>query len=236
VSISDLGGHREHFAPITRDDDEGFHAPWERRAFGMTMIAGAAVVGGNVDAMRASMERLPAKRYFENYWGRWLGGLELELERQGIVERGELDALLEGRTPERCGSARPSLRNLLFSRAAAFVSRPMPRWVIALQVRAMSGARRARSAPKFRVGDAVRGVATRPEGHTRVPGYACGKRGVVVAHRGAMVFPDSHARFEGEAPQHLYTVRFEGRELWGDEAESASRVCVDLFEGYLEAP
>jgi nitrile hydratase len=43
------------------------------------------------------------------------------------------------------------------------------------------------------------------------------------------------ARFEGEAPQHLYTVRFEGRELWGDQAEPASQVCVDLFESYLEA-
>jgi nitrile hydratase len=235
VSISDLGGHREHFARIARDDDNGFHAPWEKRAFGVTMIAGAAIVGGNVDAMRASMERLPAKRYFENYWSRWLGGLELELERQGIVEKGELDSLLEGRTPERRGRALPPLHRRVFSRLAAFVSRPMPRWMIALQVRAMSGARRARSAPKFREGDAVRGVAVRPAGHTRIPGYACGKRGIIVAHRGAMVFPDTHARFEGDAPQHLYTVRFEGRELWGDEAEPASQVCVDLFESYLEA-
>jgi nitrile hydratase len=235
VSISDLGGRREHFAPIARDDDAGFHAPWEKRAFGMTMLAGAALVGGNVDAIRASMERVSVKRYFENYWGRWLGGLELELERQGVVATGEVDALVDGRAPAQRGRARPAFYMRLFSRAAALVARPVPRWVLALEVRAMTGARRARATPRFRTGDAVRGVTTRPAGHTRIPGYTCGKRGTIIAHHGAMVFPDVRARFEGEAPQHLYTVRFEGRELWGDQAEPASQVCVDLFESYLEA-
>jgi nitrile hydratase beta subunit len=235
MSVSDLGGRRERFASIAVDDSEGFHASWEKRAFGTAMLGGAALLGGNVDAMRASMERLPPGQYFKNYWGRWLGGLELELERQGVLALGEVDAFVEGRTPRQKGSGRPTLPNRIFARLAAFSSRPLPRWMIAIAVRVMSGSRRARSAPRFQKGDDVRTIATRPSGHTRLPGYACGKRGTVIAHHGAMALPDSRARFEGDAPEHLYTVRFEGRELWGDEAEPASSVCLDLFESYLEA-
>jgi nitrile hydratase len=234
MSISDLGGRPEHFAPIQRDDDASFHAPWEKRAFGMTALAAAALVGRNVDAMRASMERLPPKRYFENYWGRWLGGLELELERQGVLAAGELAAVIDGRVPSERGSVRPSPTRLLLSHLAVTFSRPLPRWMLAVVVRVMGGARRSRAAPKFRRGDAVRAIAKRPAGHTRLPGYACGKCGVVVAHHGAMAFPDTRARFEGDAPEHLYTVRFDGRDLWGSDAEPACGVWVDLFESYLE--
>jgi hypothetical protein len=33
---------------------------------------------------------------------------------------------------------------------------------------------------------------------------------------GVFVFPDTNAHFLGEKPQHLYSVRFAMRELWGD--------------------
>ena len=33
----------------------------------------------------------------------------------------------------------------------------------------------------------------------------------------------------------LYTVCFEGRELWGDDADPTSKVSVEAFEPYLEA-
>ena len=37
-------------------------------------------------------------------------------------------------------------------------------------------------------------------------------------------------------PRHLYSVRFESRDLWGAAAGAgASAVYVDLFEPYLEA-
>ena len=41
-------------------------------------------------------------------------------------------------------------------------------------------------------------------------------------------------RGTGEQPQWLYTVRFEGRELWGDDAEPDTAVSVNAFEPYLE--
>ena len=72
-----------------------------------------------------------------------------------------------------------------------------------------------------------------PAPHTRLPAYARGKRGTVVALRPAQVFPDTAAEFTGENPQHVYEVRFDSRELWGDDAEPAG-VTVDLYESYLE--
>ena len=48
------------------------------------------------------------------------------------------------------------------------------------------------------------------------------------------MLPDTNAHGRGECPQHLYTVVFAGRELWGDDAEPGTSVRLDLFESYLE--
>jgi nitrile hydratase len=96
-------------------------------------------------------------------------------------------------------------------------------------------AREVSRAPRFAVGDVVRTGRRAGGRHTRLPGYAARKRGVVVRVHGAFVFPDTNAHGEGEQPQHLYTVRFAARELWGEQAEPAATVCIDLFEPYLEA-
>jgi nitrile hydratase len=68
-----------------------------------------------------------------------------------------------------------------------------------------------------------------------LPRYARGKRGVIDTHRGCHVFPDTHAHGLGEQPQHVYSVRFEARELWGDVAEPNQRLYLDLWESYLQA-
>ena len=44
----------------------------------------------------------------------------------------------------------------------------------------------------------------------------------------------SSASAQGEHPQTVYAVSFDGRELWGESAEEGLRVTVDLFESYLE--
>jgi nitrile hydratase len=48
------------------------------------------------------------------------------------------------------------------------------------------------------------------------------------------VFPDTNAQAQGEHPQHVYAVRFEARELWGEGAEPGTCVHLDCFEPYLE--
>ena len=71
-------------------------------------------------------------------------------------------------------------------------------------------------------------------GHTRLPRYARDKEGVVELVHGVHVFPDSNAHGRGENPQWLYTVRFSGRELWGEEADATIVVSIDAWESYLE--
>ncbi len=90
-------------------------------------------------------------------------------------------------------------------------------------------------APRFGVGDAVRTWNSHPRGHTRLPGYARDRRGVIAEVHPACVYPDTNADGRGESPEYVYTVAFESRELWGEDAEDGATVCIDLFEPYLEA-
>ena len=87
---------------------------------------------------------------------------------------------------------------------------------------------------RFEPGDVVRAKNINPRGHTRLPRYARGRIGVVARDHGVFVFPDSSAAGQGEQPQHLYSVRFAARELWGEDARSGESVLIDLFEDYLE--
>jgi hypothetical protein len=48
------------------------------------------------------------------------------------------------------------------------------------------------------------------------------------------VFPDSNAQFLGEKPQHVYSVRFAARELWGDAASARDFIYLDMWDDYLE--
>ena len=72
-----------------------------------------------------------------------------------------------------------------------------------------------------------------PPGHTRLPRYARGKRGVI--HRPRTADLSRHQRRRtGRTPSAVYNVRFEAQELWGDSAEPGTTVSLDLWESYLE--
>lgn len=87
---------------------------------------------------------------------------------------------------------------------------------------------------KFTAGDAVLVRNIHPTGHTRVPRYARGRRGVVHLDHGAFTFPDSNAAGDGPNPQHVYSVRFTARELWGPAASPRDTVHLDLWDDYLD--
>ena len=86
---------------------------------------------------------------------------------------------------------------------------------------------------RFAIGDTVRTRVLHPTGHTRLPRYARGKVGTIERVHGVHVLPDSNAHGNGERPEWLYTVRFRGRELWGDAADPSLTVTVDAWESYL---
>lgn len=91
----------------------------------------------------------------------------------------------------------------------------------------------ADAASRFLAGDPVIARNMNPRGHTRLPRYARGRRGVVDCVRGTFTFPDTNAHQRGTNPQLLYSVKFSAQELWGPEAPAGQSVYLDLFDEYL---
>jgi nitrile hydratase len=89
------------------------------------------------------------------------------------------------------------------------------------------------AAPAFATGERVRAKNMSPPGHTRLPRYVRGHTGVVTLIQPASVLPDTNAHFQGENPQHVYTVQFDSHELWGADAEPFA-LTIEMFESYLE--
>jgi nitrile hydratase len=210
--IHDMGGLHGFGRVEVEADEPVFHARWEARVFGIVQSLG----GGNIDAGRHSLERLDPVIYLRNgYYGRWLAALEATLRTAGIVSDEELAARM--RRPATAGAPAGT-------GPSAWKSPP-----------GIDYARDVDRPASFRDGQQVRTRNHQPAGHTRLPAYARCKRGTIVHRHAAMVYPDDHAHGRGENPQHVYTVRFDGRELWGDAAEPGTAVLLDLFEPYLES-
>src|SRR5262245_28014343 len=215
--VHDLGG-MHGFGPVEREENEPpFHGRWEAAVVAIMRATRGGVY--NIDEFRHGIERMDPAHYLgSSYFEHWLDGIARLLDEKGVVGAGELDA-----------------RSRLFrERPDAPVPAPPPTTAAANR-RAESETyfRPAAGPPKFAVGAVVVTRTIHPAGHTRLPRYARGKRGVIDTHRGCHVFPDTHAHGLGEQPQHVYSVRFEARELWGDAAEPNQRLYLDLWESYL---
>jgi nitrile hydratase len=88
--------------------------------------------------------------------------------------------------------------------------------------------------PRFSLGDRVTTRNFHLQTHTRLPRYARGKEGVVEAIGGTYTFADDNAHGKGPSPQWLYTVVFDGLELWGSGSNGNIKVSIDAWESYLE--
>jgi nitrile hydratase subunit beta len=212
----DMGGVA-WFDPVRPEANEPvFHEEWERRAFAIT-LAMAMPGGWNIDMSRFAREDRPPEEYLsKSYYQIWLAGLErLVLERELIAE----DEIAAGKSLH---PAKAVPKTLTPSGVAAMLHRGGPT------------ERDATRPSAFAVGDRVRARTIHPPTHTRLPQYVRGHVGVIERVLGCHVFPDSNACGEGENPQWLYTVTFDGRELWGERSDPALRVSVDAWEPYLE--
>jgi nitrile hydratase len=87
---------------------------------------------------------------------------------------------------------------------------------------------------RFRVGDAVRTRATRAGGHTRLPGYLRGVRGTILSVHGLVPVADDRAEGRVAPPETLYTVLFDGRDVWGESKAAPRSITADLWDRYLE--
>jgi nitrile hydratase len=144
------------------------------------------------------------------------------LVEKGVVSAEELERRTDFFTARPDAPASDAVRNPPPAPARSF------RWM------AEPSERPATAPPRFAPGDAVVTRNIHPRGHTRLPRYTRGRRGVIHALHGTHVFPDTHAHGEGEQPQALYSVRFDAREMFGEAAEANHTIYIDLWEPYLE--
>jgi nitrile hydratase subunit beta len=213
--IHDMGGMQD-MGPVQPEKNEPvFHAPWEGRVFAMYDVIDGDWPGGSG---RYQRELIPPAEYLRmSYYERWLHALSELLVKSSMVTRTELETGIaeggntKGRKVVRAAEVRPMI-------AAGFPSTSD-----------------APAVAKFKVGERVRARNINPEGHTRLPRYARGRQGTITRDHGVFVFNDSLAQGLGEKPQHVYSVRFMARELWGPAAPAGDSVYVDLWDDHLEA-
>jgi nitrile hydratase subunit beta len=212
-AIHDMGGV-EGFGPVEPEANEPpFHATWEGRVAAMYRAMGFARLW-TIDGGRAMIEALPPATYLSaSYYAKWLMGLERSVQRAGLVGADEIAV----------GHA---------LRSTSYATRVMTP-ADAANLKRGDYERPASAPARFKAGDHVRTIDNPPKTHTRLPQYARGKTGTVEAIRGCHVYPDTAAIGAGERPQWLYTVVFNGRELWGDTADPPLTVSIEAFEPYL---
>jgi nitrile hydratase len=213
--IHDMGGMQD-MGPIRREKNEPvFHATWEGRVFALEW---ANPREWPYSEERLHIESIPPADYLRmSYYEKWLVGMTEAMVKNGMVTRAELES----------GTA-----------SAALAKPPHVMTVAEVEAFFRPATPKARPVPpsgRFQPKASVRARNIHPVGHTRLPRYARGKRGVIERDHGVFPFPDTEAHGLGKKPQHVYSVRFAARELWGEQAGTRDSVFLDLWEDYLEA-
>ena len=213
--VHDMGG-MDGFGKVEAEKNEPpFHERWEGRVLAMARAMGYAGAW-HIDDSRFAQETLPPKVYLAvSYYQRWMLAMEKNLLSRGLVTEGEL-AAGRAQTP-----AKPLPGKLTLDVVKAGLSRS-------------SFYRQQQGPAQFKPGDRVRAKNIQPQGHTRLPRYVRDKVGTVELVHGCHAYPDSVATDKGDDPQWLYTVVFDGREIWGPDADPTLTISVDAFEPYLE--
>lgn len=214
--VHDMGG-MHGMGPLQNEKNEPvFHAAWEGRVFALVR-AMAAWGKWNIDASRHARELIPPAEYLRiSYYEKWLAALVTQMTASGLITSAEL----QSGKPQ--GVSAKEVPRLAANQVTSFVMKGAP------------ASRNISVAARFTVAQKVRARNIHPAGHTRLPRYARGKLGTIHRDHGVFVFPDTNAHFSGEKPQHVYSVRFEARELWGEQAAPRDAVYIDLWEDYLE--
>jgi len=214
--VHDLGGLQDMGRVQYEKQEPVFHAPWEGRIYGIDRAL-RFIGKWNLDAWRHQIELLPPADYFRmTYYERWLQTNEQLVVKHGLVTPKELET---GAPDPGSAKSSPAL-------TAAVASRSLGRGI--------PSSHDPKVPPQFKVGQRARARNMNPMGHTRLPRYARGKVGIITLDHGVYSFPDTNAHFQGEKRQHVYSVRFAARELWGANASARDSVHLDMWDDYLE--
>jgi len=214
--IHDMGG-MHGMGPIQHEKNEPvFHQRWEARAFAITRAMGGWGKW-NLDAMRHQRELMDPAQYLTlSYYHKWVEAMIEFSVKTGLLTQAEADRAKRSKgSPKQVPPMHAEQARTLVAKGA-----PAIRNVAAPQ--------------RFQPGQRVRARNINPTGHTRLPRYARGKTGTIDRDHGVYVFPDTNAHFQGENPQRVYSVRFDARELWGDQASPKDSVYIDMWDSYLE--
>jgi nitrile hydratase subunit beta len=214
--VHDMGG-MHGMGPLVEEKNEPvFHDEWEGRIFAMNLAMGAWRKW-NLDASRHSRELIPPAEYLRmSYYEKWVAGLVELMVQSGLTTRAEIESGVPA-----AGSMK-AVPAMTVDKAVARVTKGAP------------ASRNLDVAARFQVGQRVRARNIHPVGHTRLPRYARGKFGTIGRDYGVFVFPDTNAHLLGEKPQHVYSVCFAARDLWGALASEKDSVHVDMWDDYLE--
>jgi nitrile hydratase subunit beta len=214
--VHDLGGMQD-MGPVQAEKNEPvFHEPWQARAFACTRAMGGWRKW-NLDAMRFQREQIAPVDYFRmSYYERWIVALVELMLKNGMVTPAELES---GKPDPGSAKLTPPLTA---EKAQILVTKGVP------------ASRDVAVTARFDTGERVRARNINPVGHTRLVRYARGKTGTIHMDHGVFLFPDTNALFLGEKPQHVYSVRFTARELWGEQAPPQDSVYIDMWDDYLE--
>lgn len=214
--VHDMGG-LQGMGPIHYEKDEPvFHAAWEGRIYALNRSM-RAWRKWNLDTDRHALELMPPADYLRmSYYERWVGRLADQVVKYGLVTSEEMES---GKPAPGSPKLTPALTVAMSS---SFLSRGIP------------SSQDPKVRPLFKVGQRVRARNINPASHTRLPRYARGKFGTIVRDHSVYSFPDTNAHFLGEKRQHVYSVRFASRELWGDGASPRDFVHIDMWDDYLE--
>ena len=215
--IHDMGGMQD-MGPVEAEKNEPvFHHPWESRVFALRRAIGAWGKW-NIDATRYAVELVPPEKYLsQSYYERQFTAFLEMLVQHNFVTPEELES---GKPAPGSAKAVPAMT---VEKATQLIAKGSPT------------SRDVAVAPRFRAGQRVRTRNINPTGYTRLPRYARAKTGMIDRDHGVFVFPDTNAQFQGEKPQHVYSVRFAARELWGPQASEKDSVYLDLWDDYLDA-
>jgi nitrile hydratase beta subunit len=214
--IHDMGGMHGMGAIEIAKMEPVFHAAWEGRVY--AMLIAVETTGRLRLGLRPPIESIPAAEYLRmSYYERFLTSLTERMVASDVVTCAEIE---NGR-PDTASAGAPlavspeAALKAMFAVPAARRDVPVP--------------------PRFQTGQLVRARNVNPVTHTRLPRYARGKSGTIARDHGVFVFADTSVYSLGEKPQHLYSVRFSARTLWGDESAPQDAVYVDLYDDYLES-
>jgi nitrile hydratase subunit beta len=215
--IADMGG-MQGWGRVQRPGDEPvFREKWEGRAFALGLLS-MRTSGTNLDSFRHALDRQRPMDYIaDGYYGRWCHAAETLLVDSSIIAPGAVEARarnLRGENVEEPAWPEPNKPDYAPTAAGSL--------------------REVTEPPVFAVGNRVRAKDIHPTKHTRLPRYVRGREGVIERVQPSALLPDTHATFEGENAQHVYSVRFDSHDLWGPDAEDFT-LNIDLWESYLEA-